>query len=147
MPYTPLNWVAGVTPLSEANLDHLETQYDEAVSELGLIVAETEAFASAAAPDDTFTDLNLSAIVGANKALVLIKVTNGVGSTRGVCFRLNGDAEPTVGQRTGCSALYNTANSIGYIITATDANGIVEWTGDSVSQTTTLDVVAFIPVP
>jgi len=28
--YTPLNWAAGVTPLSEANMDHLETQYDAA---------------------------------------------------------------------------------------------------------------------
>ncbi|KKK57902.1 hypothetical protein LCGC14_3049820 [marine sediment metagenome] len=34
MPYTKLNWVAGVTPLSEANMDHLEEQYDEAVAEL-----------------------------------------------------------------------------------------------------------------
>lgn len=30
MAYIKTNWVAGVTPLSEANLDHLETQYDEA---------------------------------------------------------------------------------------------------------------------
>ncbi len=35
MPYTPLNWVAGVTPLSEFNLDHLETQYDQAVADIG----------------------------------------------------------------------------------------------------------------
>ncbi len=32
MAYTKVNWVAGVTPLSEANMDHLETQYDEAIS-------------------------------------------------------------------------------------------------------------------
>ncbi len=33
MAYTKTNWVAGVTPLSEANLDHLETQYDEIVAD------------------------------------------------------------------------------------------------------------------
>jgi len=30
MAYVKTDWVAGVTPLSEANMDHLETQYDEA---------------------------------------------------------------------------------------------------------------------
>lgn len=34
MAYTKVNWAAGVTPLSEANMDHLETQYDEAVTDL-----------------------------------------------------------------------------------------------------------------
>lgn len=29
MAYVKTNWAAGVTPLSEANMDHLETQYDE----------------------------------------------------------------------------------------------------------------------
>ncbi|MCK5236282.1 MAG: hypothetical protein KAR06_04775 [Deltaproteobacteria bacterium] len=33
MAYVKTNWVAGVTPLSEANLDHLETQYDEGVTD------------------------------------------------------------------------------------------------------------------
>jgi len=32
MPYVKTNWVAGVTPLSELNMDHLETQYDEALT-------------------------------------------------------------------------------------------------------------------
>lgn len=32
MAYTKTNWVAGVTPLSEANMDHLETQYDEVIA-------------------------------------------------------------------------------------------------------------------
>ena len=32
MAYTKTNWVAGVTPLSEANLDNLETQYDELIA-------------------------------------------------------------------------------------------------------------------
>ncbi len=32
MAYTKVNWAAGVTPLSEANMDHLETQYDELIA-------------------------------------------------------------------------------------------------------------------
>ena len=34
MAYTKVNWAAGVTVLNEANMDHLETQYDEADGEL-----------------------------------------------------------------------------------------------------------------
>ncbi len=34
MAYVKTNWVAGVTPLSEANMDHLETQYEEAVDDI-----------------------------------------------------------------------------------------------------------------
>lgn len=34
MAYVQTEWVAGVTPLSEANMDHLETQYDEAKADL-----------------------------------------------------------------------------------------------------------------
>lgn len=34
MAYVKTDWDAGVTPLSEENLDHLETQYDEADAEL-----------------------------------------------------------------------------------------------------------------
>ncbi len=32
MAYTKVNWAAGVTPLSEGNMDHLETQYDELIA-------------------------------------------------------------------------------------------------------------------
>lgn len=42
--YTPLNWVANVTPLSETNMDHLETQYDSAVAEI--VPATREFFVS-----------------------------------------------------------------------------------------------------
>jgi len=34
MAYTKTNWQAGVTPCSEENMNHLETQYDEAISAL-----------------------------------------------------------------------------------------------------------------
>ena len=34
MAYVKTNWTAGVTPCSEANMDHLETQYDEAIDEV-----------------------------------------------------------------------------------------------------------------
>ena len=36
MAYVQTEWVAGVTPLSEANMDHLETQYDEAIADAGI---------------------------------------------------------------------------------------------------------------
>ncbi len=68
MGYTKLDWVAGVTPLSEANMDHLEEQYDEAVTELAFHTRSTTmadltqtAVASAALAAATWEDiLNIS---------------------------------------------------------------------------------------
>lgn len=42
MPYTPTVWVNGGAPaLSKANLDHLETQYDQAVADIPPTVRKT----------------------------------------------------------------------------------------------------------
>lgn len=40
MAYIKVNWQAGVTPLSEANMDHLETQYDEAIADIDTATKE-----------------------------------------------------------------------------------------------------------
>jgi hypothetical protein len=34
MPYTPTTWTSGVTPASQTNMNHLETQYVEAVNSI-----------------------------------------------------------------------------------------------------------------
>ena len=103
-----------------------------------LTVAETEVY-NAAAPV-AFTDLDLNAVVGANAALVMLKVVCSAGTI--FHFRRNGDADdrsPTydIGTAVGEAAEF------GVVLVETDAAGIVEWYKDD-DDTVTVDVIAYI---
>lgn len=98
----------------------------------------------------SFTDLDLSSIVGTASRVVLLKVTNGTTQVA-FHFRKNGEAgSPPVGA-TGSHASRTseiTSGQIAYVITVTDSSGIVEWmstqTGaGSSSTTTTVTVEAY----
>ena len=105
-------------------------------------VAETQGD-NAAAPL-SWTDLDLSARVGANSALVLLKYRSIYGDII-VAVRKNGDTDN----------FYNTADFSGVALTkatrlyyrvlwvATDPNGIIEWRASG-SQTMQVDVIADI---
>ena len=78
----------------------------------------------------SFTDLDLSAVTGANSALVILKVAsaNNMGD---VSFRPNGDAsnyyiDAAVNAGWGANTC-NVNNSASIIVCVTDASGIVEW--------------------
>lgn len=143
--YTQTEWVAGVTPLSEANMDHLEEQYDAAVTDLGLVVATTEVFSGNSPNPSAWTDLDISAVVGSNIALVLFKVYNNNAAASIFLFRINGDAEPA-NTSTGPNKTEVQGTSFGYALCATDSSGVVEWYMNRANEAnTTIDVVAYIP--
>ena len=242
MAYVKTTWVAGVTPLSAANLNHLEEQYDDADAELSthevlntgvhgiggstfataatlathaaltathgvggtiadvaqiaatklddfatpddntdldssttehgllrkldnvatnflngqggwavppgqaaLTIAETEAFASAAAPT-SWTDLDLSAIVGSNVALVMLKVSQSSTASCTMAFRKNGDTEehfPGADLNMGAGAADVKQSAFAIIMVITDSSGIIEWRAQS-GATSTVDVIAYV---
>ena len=94
----------------------------------------------------TFTDLDLSSIVGAYSRVVLLKVVAGT-TTVSFHFRKNGETGvwPLNGDRYG--GLYRTndlaSGEIGYVMAVTDASGVVEWrtTQSSVGQSSTTSTV------
>jgi len=94
----------------------------------------------------SFTDLNLSAIVGANYAFVVLKVTN---STGGYLFtaRTNGETaivgNSTWGGGTSLAALVD--NTIAYIALETDSAGIIEIKGD-VNNNITINLIGYFAV-
>ena len=220
MGYTKTDWVAGTTPLSEANLDHLETQYDEvgnlfdahslliaiadntpvalalAASRIvgraaaGNIVALTGAqvltiigrigksnlewtnaklllgagagsdpteidvpttvqfdttvvFNSGTAPTN-FTDLDLSGVVGSNQAVVLLKFKQiSVSAAQGFTTRKNGDADVFEYHGAGGAGMVIGQNESVYLLTVTDASGIIEWEAD-LANTTTITMEAYL---
>ena len=148
MPYAVTVWVNGAPPaLSKVNLDHLETQYAQAIADgLHLTVAETQVY-NAVAPV-AWTDLDLSATIGAVASIVLLKVTetdNAAAPT--VTVRKNGDADEFVGQTRGACVTIAGQNSAfhGVVVCATDAAGVIEW-HSSAAQTITVDVIAYINI-
>ncbi len=108
-----------------------------------LTVAETEVFNDTS--PTSWTDLNLSATIGAQASLVLLKVfSTGVGL---YAFRKNGDTDnfyANTSTPAGCAMVdIPPVEKHMVIIVATDAAGVIEWIAEN-AQTTTLDIIAYI---
>lgn len=79
----------------------------------------------------SYTDLDLSSVVGANRAFVHLRVLSDTSNLL-IRFRENGETkvigESSINSREyGTSAVYLDADHIGYVSLITDAAGIIEW--------------------
>ncbi|MCK5644773.1 MAG: hypothetical protein KAJ19_28495 [Gammaproteobacteria bacterium] len=110
-------------------------------------IAVTETQVHNAAVPATFTDLDLSSVIGAHPSLVLLKVASPDANPRAYAFRRNGDTDDSDlsdPEEFHCSGVRHTqANKWGFVMVATDNAGIIEWKCASTSSTT-VDVVAWI---
>jgi len=89
-----------------------------------------------------WTDLDLSAVVGSRKALVVIRSLNGSGGNSHIYSRTNGD---TLNKTDGISiVLSQLSGRDDLLVVYTDASGIIEWYVSNVAGTHTLTVEAFI---
>ncbi len=110
----------------------------------GLTVAETEVF-NGTSPT-AWTDLNLAGTIGANPALVLLKI-DGAANLVGVAVRKNSDGDEfysaSITDPYGCAFGRQAAGVYMVLLVATDASGIIEWkTGNA--KATTIDIIAYI---
>lgn len=80
----------------------------------------------AAAPT-SFTDLDLSALVGARLNIVLLKIHNNGAAGTTYRFRENGEVKNVLGGLSTSGTLTN--GNACYVLVATDAAGIIEWMG------------------
>jgi len=104
-----------------------------------LTVAETEVFDGNS--PDAWTDLDLSAVVGANPALVLLKI---YADNRTFAVRKNGDTDEFyVAAPDGASAGVQGGTIHMALLVATDAAGIIEWICSG-AVATTVDIIAYI---
>lgn len=106
-----------------------------------LTLIDTEVF-SGNCPT-SWTDLNLSGIIGAQVTMVLLRVTC---ATRFTAFRRNGDTHEYLNASTypGGTALIGGRTGVNFTaLVTTDSGGIIEWNADGASATV-LDVIAYI---
>lgn len=105
-----------------------------------LTVAEVEVF-NGTSPT-SWTDLDLSAVVGSNPAMVLLKTFKN--TQKSVAFRKNGDADEYYSPGNFSVACLDPVGDVfGVMLVTTDNNGVVEWITETAS-TYTVDVMAYI---
>jgi len=106
-----------------------------------LTIGETGVFAGN--PPDAYTDLDLSAVVGAQAVLVMLRFRDDTGNGN-YSVRRNGDAQDYEGgDGANCGSTGNTGLSC-CLITPTDSSGVVEWEATDALGDTTVDVIAWI---
>lgn len=115
-------------------------------SPAALTIVDTEVFNAASPGTAVFTDLALSSIVGANFALVLLKVFLATpAGAQSFSVRQNGDTEIDYFGGEGIGALYKTGSDKSwYVLCPTDAAGIIEWYYSKLNDTVVIDLIAYI---
>jgi hypothetical protein len=103
---------------------------------------------SGTSPNATFTDLDLSSVVGAVSRIVLLRVVNESASTLAATFRKNGETgdfgalgSTSVFGASKCVVTSTTGAQ--YAVVITDSAGVVEWTGNSGLATVKVYVEAY----
>lgn len=139
-----------IRDVSEAAADESKriTTANLLASKTTLTIGETEVFAANSPDPSAWADLDLSAVVGANACLVIIKVvfTTTAADYTFSCRR-NGDTdEAYVATIVGGSASVGQISKNTYMtfLVPTDTSGIIEWRLEGVTQAMTIDVIAYI---
>ena len=110
-----------------------------------LTVFETQVF-NGTSPT-TWADLDLSAVVGANPALVVLKIAGGTGG-KSVSLRKNGDTDDfyniAAAESYGLALLSATTSAV-HLATAvaTGPLGKIEWKTET-AETYTMDIIAYV---
>lgn len=111
----------------------------------GALIAfpNTEVFDGSGNTPNAFTELDMSAVVGANSAVVLLRIYEGVNDAGTIAFRKNGEAVDS--DKYGCAGTDTLgASSIIYLIIVTDNAGKVEWKCQNTVLLVTVTVEAYI---
>jgi len=92
----------------------------------------------------SWTTLDLSSIVGLNKALIILKVTNtGTSNVGNICFRQHGDTTNySLGKWASNTTVLGVSDATSAII-YTDVNGMIDWKANN-SSSVKVEVVTFI---
>jgi hypothetical protein len=92
----------------------------------------------------SFTDLDLSSIVGVTRRMVFLKFSQAVAAgSNSFLFKTKGDAD-TMTDTPNWIATDNSGSSRSANMTLmTDANGIIQWKCSAGGQTVTIDVEAY----
>jgi len=112
-----------------------------------LVICNTEVFSGNSPGVPAYTALDLSGVVGARAALVILRVYNASGGAANFATRPNGETEViSFGDALKCfSCSIAGGTDWGFVMGLTDAAGILEWYCSLAGQAgTTIDLIGYI---
>lgn len=113
-----------------------------------LSVAEVNVF-SGTPPTFAWTDLDLSAVVGHRKALVILKVKFGSSGTGAIGFRKKGDVDEFYDTAldemgAGCALVHQGGTIWNAVVVCTDVGGKIQWKAEGAHADSEVDVIAYV---
>ena len=135
-----------LTPSSDPVNDYDVANKQYVDSEHGVYFPNTEVFDGNG--PSSYTDLDLSAVVGANSAMVYLRVKHCANLYDIYYFRVNGETEGVSVDTTYATGGVSVCDPVGdggieYVIVVTDSAGIVEWLSNN-QHATKINVIAYI---
>lgn len=123
-------WISGVTP-------HTATHDPTAADAVRPAKLSGSTVVAASLAQNTWTDVDLSAIVGANKALVALQVNNVAAAATGFSVRPKGETSNLAAER-GANHCQTAAaaGDAGVVIGYTDAAGILQYWSPTAANST-----------
>jgi len=109
-----------------------------------ITLCDTEVFSGNSPNPAAWTDLDLSAVVGANPALVVLRFYNSLEGNTFFTTRPNGETEFHNSAQIGFTSCLVQDTDFCLVLVFTDSNGIIEWYTGGQGVAATIDVVAYI---
>jgi len=82
----------------------------------------------------TWTDLDLSSVVGSRKAFVLLRILNKAAGTRSLSVRAKGNAGTTDNSQISAGTCVVLEDDTAYVVGTTDASGVIQYYAGSTSD-------------
>lgn len=90
----------------------------------------------------SWTDLDLSGVIGSSSALVILKAMYDSGTAREMQFRFNGDTEDCVDGVSNVNQA-NAGEATGPVVVA-DSDAIIEWQASGSGHNSTIDILGYV---
>lgn len=130
-----------------ANKKYVDDQIAAAVAGAGFWKTDgTQVFNTSMTAANTFQDLDLSAQVGSNNALVFIQITGTTGAI--VLVKPKGEggvySKHDTADGGSCRVDLDSSGDFAYVVTTTDASGVIQIAAQDNSTTITMKLIGYI---